>query len=192
MDEKRNINPLLPILSILLVVVSALCIFLWIQKSEAEKRAESYQASYNQLVSYMLDDAAMAENLGNLIISVWNNAIWSVDDSETDPYTKFNGEFVSDFNDALGNLFNDEEFNQNASALASNQQQVRDEMKGMVNPPEEYASAYKALENMYNAYISFTDTVLRCEGSLESFSNEFADADDKFIEFYHLAELYVK
>ncbi len=224
MAEKRNGNPLVPILTILLVIASGLCIFLWMQKSEAEKRAEeykatyeslvektekdkqaaeaakqvsaqeaeTYQANYNQMVSYMLDNAAQAETLGNLIINVWNNAIWNVDDSETDQYTKLNGEFVSDFNEALANLFNDESFNENISALAANQQQIRDGMKNMVNPPEGYEDAFRALENMYNSYISFTETVMQCEGSLESFSSDFAEADDKLIEFYHLAELYVK
>ena len=34
--------------------------------------------------------------------------------------------------------------------------------------------------------------VLNCDGSLESFSNEFGEADEKLIELYNGAELYVK
>ncbi len=162
------------------------------EKGKAKQQAEDYQAAYNTLVSYMLDDAALAERMGNLIISVWHNAIWNTADSETDKFTKVNGKFVSDFNDALRNLFNDEDFSKNASTLSANQQQVKDEMKNMLNPPEGYENAFKALESLYNSYITFTNIVIRCDGSLESFSNDFAEADDKLIELYHGAELYVK
>ena len=161
-------------------------------KEKAKQEADDYQAAYNTLVSYMLDDAASAENIGNLIVKVWHNAIWSTADEETDKFTKQNGKFVTDFNDALRALFADDEFSKKCSDLASNQRQVKDEMKNMLNPPEGYENAFKALESMYSAYISFTNIVLNCEGSLESFSNDFGEADEKLIELYHGAELYVK
>lgn len=162
------------------------------EKEKAKQKADDYQTLYNMLVSYMLDDAAQAENMGNLIISVWHNAIWNKADSETDKFTKENGKFVSDFNDALRNLFRDKEFSKKVSTLSANQQLVKDRMKNMLNPPEGYENAFKALESMYNSYITFTNIVLRCDGSLESFSNDFGEADAKLIELYHGAELYVK
>ncbi len=162
------------------------------EKEKNKQKADEYQASYNTLVSYMLNDAVLAEKVGNLIISVWHNAIWKTSDSTTDKFTKVNGMFVSDFNDALRNLFDDVEFSKNASKLSNNQQRIKDEMKSMLNPPEGYENAFKALESMYNSYISFTNIVIRCDGSLESFSNDFSEADEKLIELYHGAELYVK
>ena len=162
------------------------------EKEKNKQKADEYQASYNTLVSYMLDDAVLAEKIGNLIKSVWHNAIWKTSDSTTDKFTKVNGMFVSDFNEALRNLFDDAEFSKNASKLSNNQQRIKDEMKSMLNPPEGYENAFKALESMYNSYISFTNIVIRCDGSLESFSNDFSEADEKLIDFYHGAELYVK
>ena len=224
MEERRRLNPLIPILAGLLVLVSALCFFLLIKKNKAEQLAETYknsydsiveemesakkaeeeakqkqeqeandyQSEYNDLVYSMLDDAVLAESIGNLIISVWHNAIWGISDVETDKYTKVNGVMVSDFNDALMNLFNDAEYSRNLSTLSDNQWQVKEKMKKMLNPPEGYENAFKALECMYNSYISFTNIVLSCEGSLESFSNDFGDADENLNEQYHGAELYVK
>lgn len=213
MEEKRKLNPLVPILAVLLVAAIGLCVFLWIGKTKAEKLAEEYKASYddlaeankkaeqsakkyqkayNQLVSDMLSDAAKAETLGNQIVSVWHNAIWNTVDAETDKYTKVNGRFVSDFNDALKNLFSDTDFIEKDSELRNRQKQVKEDMKKMLNPPEGYENAFKALEAMYNAYISFTDIVIQCDGSLESFSNDFGEADEKLIEQYNAAELYVK
>ena len=164
-------------------------------KEEAEKakqRATDYQNSYNMLVESMLNDAAYTETLGNLIIKVWHNAIWDTADEETDKFTKVNGEFVTDFNDALDALFSDAEFSKNLLSISANQKQIKEEMKEMLNPPEGYENAFKALENLYNTYITFSNIVLKCNGSLESFSNEFGAADDDMIQKYHAAELYIK
>ncbi|MCR4677539.1 MAG: hypothetical protein K5679_02160 [Lachnospiraceae bacterium] len=224
MEEKRRLNPIIPILSVLLAAAIGLCIFLWMGKSKAEKLAEEYKTSYdnlveenekakkaeeeakkeaakvakqyqedyNALVADMLDDAVLAENLGNLIINVWNNAIFSKADEETDKYTKQNGKFVSDFNDALSNLWNDKELNEQVSALSDNQKDIKDRMKNMLNPPEGFESAFSALEAMYNSYISFTNIVLRCDGSLNSFSEDFSSADESLSQLFTAAELYVK
>ena len=127
----------------------------------------------------------------NLIIKVWHNAIFNTADEETDKFTKKNGVFVTDFNDALNSLFSDEEFSKNLLSLSDNQKQIKDDMKKMLNPPEGYENAFKALENLYNSYITFSNIVLNCNGSLESFSNEFGAADEDLIQKYHAAELYI-
>ncbi len=162
------------------------------EEKKAQENANSYQTKYNSLVSNMFDDAIQAEKLGNLIKNVWHNAIWETEDSETDKFTKVNGEFVSDFNIALNNLFDDEAFRTTMLALSTRQQQARMEMKGMMDPPEGFENAFKALENMYYAYLSLTDIVLYCDGSYDSFSKELKEADENLINLYHTAELYVK
>ncbi len=140
----------------------------------------------------MLEDAATAENIGNLIAKVWHNAIWSTADAETDQFTMKNGEFVTDFNDELAALFADEEFSKSCSDLAANQAQIMKQMKNMLNSPKGYENAFTALESMYNSYITFTNIVLNCDGSLESFSNDFVEAGENLMLKYHSAELYVQ
>ena len=231
MEEKKKINPLIPILIIVVLLLGVLVAKLWADKNKAEhlvneykdsydqlviekekaeedrrkaeqsaeeerikaqQQAEAYQTSYNNLVLTMLNSAATTESVGNLIISVWHNAIWNVDDEETDKFTKKDGSFVSDFNDALHNLFYDEDFSKTTYALSLEQSKVKSEMKGMLNPPDGFDNAFRALENLYNSYIKFTDIVLNCSGSLESFSNDFSAADTDILQQYNAAELYVK
>ena len=38
----------------------------------------------------------------------------------------------------------------------------------------------------------FSDIVIRCSGSLESFSNDFIEADEDLMQKYHSVELYIK
>lgn len=197
------------ILTILVIVLFVICIKLWVDRSnafriadeyktafesaqEAKMTAEQYQTSYNQLVSNMLQDAVLAENIGNLTVKVWNNAIWQKRDADTDKFTMVNDQFVADFNDALTNLASDESFSSDISILSENQQQTKALMKEMLDPPEGYENAFKALEGMYNAYINLTNIVLSGNGSLESYSNEFSEADKELSEQYQAADLYVK
>ncbi len=197
------------ILTILVIVLFVICIKLWVDRSnalriadeyktafesaqEAKMTAEQYQTSYNQLVSNMLQDAVLAEIIGNLTVKVWNNAIWQKRDADTDKFTMVNDQFVADFNDALTNLASDESFSSDISILSENQQQTKALMKEMLDPPEGYENAFKALEGMYNAYINLTNIVLSGNGSLESYSNEFSEADKELSEQYQAADLYVK
>lgn len=162
------------------------------EQKETEKSASEYQLAYNKLVLSMLDDAALAESNGNLIIQVWSNAIWNKQDGATDKYTMVDGKFVSDFNDALSNLFSDESFSTDMEKLSANQQRIKVDMKEMVNPPEGYEEAYKTLKDLYDSYLSFSNIVLECNGSLESFSNDFSEADKDILKKYNTAELYAK
>ena len=206
MSKEKRVNPLLVFLlilvPILLIVIVLLLAALFKVSSNynalieeqkvKEENAIDYQNAYNNLVSGMLSDGASLEQNGNLIVSVWNNAIWQKQSDDTDKYTMKNGEFVSDFNDALGNLFEDEVFSSNMEILSSNQQQIRADMKTMTNPPEGYEDAYDSLKELYDSYLAFSNTILNVNGSLESFSKDFHDADDTFISKYNNAELYVK
>lgn len=77
----------------------------------------------------MLDGAAEAEESGNLIKQVWYNAIYKKEDEATDKYTKIKNSFVSDFNDALSNLFADSRFSKKISDIEDNQKTVNKLMK---------------------------------------------------------------
>lgn len=59
-----------------------------------------------------------------MIKSVWSNAIFKESDEKTDEYTQPNGCFVSDFNDALGNLFADSSFSEKVESVSDKQEAV--------------------------------------------------------------------
>lgn len=120
---------------------------------EYEQRVESYAANLELATYSMLIGASEAETCGNLIKQVWYNSIDEKRDDITDKYTRPNGYFVSDFNDALGNLFSDTSFQSKISSIEDNQKTVNSLMKELKNPPEEYKDAYEAISELYDAYI---------------------------------------
>lgn len=148
---------------------------------------------YNNMVDLantMIDGAQKAENAGNTIVGVWNNAIWQTRNDKTDKYTMANGRFVDDFNVALDSLFADEEFMQSLSDIQNQQAEATDLMKKMKNPPDKYAEAAAALKECYDNYIKFIGCVIDPRGSLNSFSEDFGKYDEAVADSLQKLELY--
>ena len=139
----------------------------------------------------MLDGAAKAENSGNLIKSVWYNAIYEERNSETDKYTMKNGKFVDDFNDALSELFADENFSNSISEIETNQYEVANLMKQLKEPPKKYEEAYSVLKVYYDNYLKMTKIVISPTGSLNTFSEDFNTYDNNTVDSYEKMKLYL-
>ena len=105
---------------------------------EYAQRVEEYSDNLKLATVTMLTGASDAESSANLIKQVWYNAIYEKRDDKTDKYTRPKGYFVSDFNDALGNLYADSSFSSKISNIEDNQDTVNALMKKLKNPPDEY------------------------------------------------------
>lgn len=157
----------------------------------AAETAKTYESNLALISISMISGGAKAENAGNLIKSVWYNAIYEKRDSATDKYTRPDGSFVSDFNTALGNLFADSSFIQTIDDIKENQALVSGYMKDLKNPPEGYEDAYSAVKECYDDYVTFTNMVINPTGSLQTFSTNFNDVDTSFVNNYQALQLYI-
>lgn len=160
--------------------------------AEAQKQSEEYGTNLNTAAYSMLSGASDAETCCNLIKKVWYNAIYEESDSKTDKYTKPNGYYVSDFNDALQNLFSDSSFSAQIADVNDNKDTVNALMKKLKNPPEEYKDAYESLSKFYNAYISLTNLATDPTGSLQTYSQNFTDADNETLNCYNALKIYLE
>lgn len=167
---------------------------------EYEQRVTAYSTELKSVSYAMLSGAGDAETCGNLIKQVWSNTIYRKSDDETDKYTKEYTKdygygrsitFVPDFNDALENLFSDEDFSSKIKSIKDGQETVQSSMKALKNPPEEYKDAYEKLTELYDAYLSFTNIVVSPSGSLQTFSENLNDADEEVLNCYNTMELYL-
>lgn len=164
------------------------------EKKAAEQTArmiEEYKDNL-ELASYtMLLGASDAEDAGNLIKLVWYNCIYEKYDSRTNEYTKNKyGTYYDDFNDALGNLFSDSDFQGTIADIEDNQELVASLMKELRNPPNGYEDAYDAIKVYYDAYLSFTNLVTNPTGSLTTFSSNFNSSDSATVNAYNAMKLY--
>lgn len=185
--KKRNHNTVaISVIFTVLIVVGILGFGVTQRLKEAAYYSDMETVSYA-----MLDGAAKAETAGNLIKSVWYNAIYEEQDSETDQYTMKNGKFVDDFNDALSRLFEDENFIDSISEIETNQSEVSDLMKQLKNPPKKYEEAYSVLKVYYDNYLKMTRTVISPTGSLNTFLEDFNTYDNDIVDSYEKMKLYL-
>ncbi len=180
------------VIGVIAIIFIAAIAIVGVSQLNKQNAAKSYGENLELITYTMLSGASDAESCGNLIKQVWYNAIYEERDSETDPYTRPNGYFVSDFNEALQNLFSDESFTDQIESIEDNQSTVQSLMKEMRNPPDEYEDAYEALSELYDAYINLTNLVTSPSGSLQTFSNDFNDADSETANCYNAMSLYLE
>lgn len=194
MDKKKK-TIILSVAAVLLVAaILAVVGIRSYKKSKAEELRNEYAVNLETATFSMLSGAAKAETAGNLIKSVWYNCIYEESSVQTDKFTKENsgyGAFYDDFNDALVNLFCDEDFRGSISEIEDNQEFVADMMKDMKNPPEEHKEAYETLKDLYDEYLELTNLVTNPSGNLQSFSTSFNTADSDFMNCYRSMQLYI-
>lgn len=188
---KKTKTHMVIIIAVIVAVVIATIIGSYIyQKIQAQEAAEAaaialeqYEKAYQTtafLMSVGVDDA---EEQGNLIKKVWYNAIYKEMDDATDPYTRPDGYFL-DFNDALNNLFSDEEFIEEIQTMKRRQENIRTSMKRLKDVPEGYEDAYEALKKFYDAYTSMTNMVADPNGSFNTFTEALNKADSEVVACY--------
>lgn len=175
------------IIAIILIIVSAS------KASQAKKAIANYSSNLDLCISTMFIGAADAESASGLIHDVWYNCIYEERDPSTDKYTRANkgsGSFYDDFNEALAVLFTDSSFTARTDSIESNQDLVASLMKELKNPPEEYADAYDALKDLYDAYCEITECAVNPSGNLSSYTSTFNEADSNFLKYYKAVSLY--
>ena len=184
--QKKHNGVFKSIIVFTLIVVSVLGIGI------SQKAKELTFYSNMETVSFtMLDGATKAEDAGNLIKSVWYNAIFEERNSETDKYTMKNGKFVDDFNDALSELFADENFSNSISEIVTNQSEAANLVKQLKEPPKKYEEAYSVLKIYYDNYMEMTKIVINPTGSLNAFSEDLNTYDNNTVDSYEKMKLYL-
>ena len=151
----------------------------------------SYMIRMEDCSYKMLEGAAKAEDACNKIVAVWNNCIWTKEDSETDRYTKDeNGYFYSDFNDALKNLANDEDFDKLRNDIRDNLEEVQYDMKDLQKPPKGCEQMYDLFMNFYDEYYDLVYCAIDPRGTITTYSDDAREADSKAVRYYDKLKLF--
>ncbi len=181
-DVRKKKNNILLIAVIVILILTAGGIGYKIYLNQA--RQEAYIDNVKKIQVLMLAGASDAEALCNLELKVWGNSIYERMDDETDKYTRPNGYFVDDFNDAFTNLFSDLKISTNVSDIEQNQLSVKDFMKKINDPQKEYYRCYETMLDLYEAYKKLTDLAIKPSGNYSGFSEDKKGAVSDFMSAY--------
>ena len=137
---------------------------------EAEKAKVKYKETYSDTFDMITLGCLNSEEFGGLTKRVWYNCIYEKSDPETDKYTKgIFDTFYSDFNYALSTL-----------------------IKELNNPPEGWEEAYKDIQAFYDSFISLSNLVISPSGNLQSYSDNFSNADNEMTKNYKKVKAYLE
>ena len=143
-------------------------------------RTENYNTEICTAVDKIMEVSADAENVGNQICSVWNNAIWDKNNESTAKYTST----AKDFNEALSNLFADEEFIGKITAIRDKQNEIDTYLAKLKNPPRRFDDAYDEFKELYYAYSDYADFVISCKGSYNTYTEDLSKKSSALMESY--------
>lgn len=183
----------------ILALIAIVCVVKVTNQKKAEEAAATEEAARVQAVNdyasnlelasfTMLTGASTAEEAGTLIHDVWYDTIFDEHNADTSKYTSAN----SDFNDSLSKLFSDEEFQDKIASIKSNQDTVKELMQELTNPPAEYEEAYNTLKDYYDAYLELTNLAISPSGSLQSYTDDFNEADSNVLKYYNAMDVYIE
>lgn len=178
--KKKGLLIAIPIIAIVIIIA----IIIGGVSSSQEKKA-NYVENLNKATNTMLNSAAEAETAGNLIVKVWYNAIFDEYDEETNKFTRG----TSDFNEALQNLFNDEEFSEDISDLENDKLEVEAIMSSLKNPPEEYEKCYDALLTFYTDYCQLIEMATDPSSSYNKYSQDLNDVIASIVEDFRTVQM---
>ena len=191
LDQRKKKIVVGSIIGVIVLIAAISLIISQMRQVTAAQLSADYSENISTVSAAILSSAIQTEEAGNLIHDVWYNCIFEENDPETNEYTRPNGYYLDDFNDALANLFSDETFSQQLSSIKNDQETVTDLMRKMSDPPEEFEDAYEALRELFDAYTEFTNLVINPSGNLQTFTSNFNDADSALLNCYNAMSLYI-
>ena len=191
LDQRKKKIVVGSIIGVIVLIAAISLIISQMRQATAAQLSADYSENISTVSAAILSSAIQTEEAGNLIHDVWYNCIFEENDPETNEYTRPNGYYLDDFNDALANLFSDETFSQQLSSIKNDQETVTDLMRKMSDPPEEFEDAYEALRELFDAYTEFTNLVINPSGNLQTFTSNFNDADSALPNCYNAMSLYI-
>lgn len=136
----------------------------------------------NTLYNYaqtVMETSAETEEACNLIVQVWGDAIYGeTDNEETSKYVKG----AADFDEALANLYADEDFINKLTGIQEGLNKVDGYKSDLKNPPKKYESLYEDAIDIYAEFSVFTNMALNSSGSFNSYTEKFQKVDDELVE----------
>ena len=170
--EQRTKKKIKPgtILAILLIAAFALYL---IYAQAKNNRANAYYDTIDSVYESMEVSVDAMDECYVLLMNVWNNAIWSVQDPATDKYVRPNGVFVDDFNDALESLYSDPRFMKKLEIIEEQQNELRKLKRDLENPPAEMAEYNDLMVDLIDHYVAIAMLTINPSGTYMEMQDKF-------------------
>lgn len=153
---------------------------------------DSYNQNLYEFTEATFVSAYGAEDVGNVIVSVWHDAIYEEWGATSFMFTMIPDSkvFYSDFNTALGKYFKDSHYINIVDVIDSNMAPVDAMYSELKNPPKNCEDGYEIAQTLYSSYEKLVNAVKNPTGSLQTFSSTFNEAHGNYVNAYEKMSRY--
>lgn len=186
--KKKHKGLLITLISLALVVATLLGLgAAWkIGTAREEKYYKSVYEVCNELFPLWIGSG---ETIG-IYYQVWYNAMYKIQDDETDKYTMKDGQFVDEGYSfelmygcvALENLQNDQAYKDRIDKIKDARSSVAKKMKELKNPPRKYKELYSRLNAFYEDVLDYSSLVIYPPMGITLFGNQMVEYGDNAME----------
>jgi len=85
-------------------------------------------------------------------------------------------------------LFSDYSFKSKVRDIEDYQQEAREFIEKLQNPPDGLETCYSTATDMYTAFLSYTNLAINPSGSLQTFNQDRGSKTDNFLDLYNKLE----
>ncbi|MBO4325464.1 MAG: hypothetical protein J5845_08740 [Lachnospiraceae bacterium] len=152
------------------------------KKSDRNASKEAYLEKAENLLGDLEQASAIAQSQCALLEEVWTNVTSKKSSADTDRYTKDeNGEFFTDYAEALDRLRNDEEFDARQKQLAEAEAALMEKFNNIDDVPVECKVMHTSLKECCTALSDLTAyTAGGRDSSVYMYHSEWTGAKSKF------------
>lgn len=154
------------------------------QQAEIRQIREYNEAvdNLNALYSTSYNGASKAESVCVLTINVWVNSIYNKYDEETNKYTTG----TSDFNDAIDNVYKDEDIQKKLGDVKNAQSKISTYIQTLQSCPDELQKCYDAALQVHTSFNALAELALAPSGNITSYRDSEQQKIDDYVTAYNM------
>lgn len=156
----------------------------------SERKENKYYNKFANAVNLITNNNVEVAKIGELTAKTWYNAMYQIQDEETDKYTMRGGEFVENFNEVMENLWTDEDYISKNTEINNGKSEIIAAMKKVKNPPSKYKKADSELREYYDYYLKLVNEVCYVSGTYEDYVNNVNKYANRLYELRQKLEMY--
>lgn len=185
--EKKKHKKLIFVILIIIILLIVIILAASGSKNSKLQTLETEAAEikeYNRYVDYLnaiygdsYSAAADAEDVCVLTANVWYDAIYGDSDEDTEQYV----EGADDFNEAIQNVYADEDVQETLDEIEEKQETLAYYIQALQDCPEELSSAYSAALETYTTFNDLAEFALSPSGNYTTYIESESDKIDDYV-----------
>ncbi len=153
-------------------------------------KKNKYIENANNISRLILENSGECEEISNLTVKVWYNAIYEKSDITTDKYIKKTSYIYNDFDTAISNLFVDKK--SEIVDIKSKNEEINNLFKVVNDSPKEMENLKSSILEFYSAYQELYQITVNPTGTYSEYATKKNEVVNNCLLTYNKTQLLLK